>query len=227
MRRVLAMAAAFLSLALLPDLAGAHTLPMHLAYPDHGYAWMARYTDGGTSIWLISERCEPTEVNAIDTIRNTTSGSRSEFRGAWPSGISIYRAACSGTVQNSTDIVLDYMTDAEWDAQHSSVFGGHVHSSLASASWCDYYGHTKINNKCGIHPSRIHIRTSRFLGYSDTTKRNFLIHETSHSFGFKDYCSVDAITNNTGSSTCTLPAGWISLDRKEIRDHIYPAWRYS
>lgn len=213
---------------LLPSPAVAHKLPMHPAYPDAGYTWMARNFDGGTAIWLKSERCESGEADAIARIRDTTSGSRPEFRGAWPSGISMYRiTTCDGFVDNSVDILLDYMTDAEWDAQHGSVFGGHVHSSLAPASWCDFYGNTKINNKCGYHPSRIHIRTSRYLSYSATTKRNFLIHETSHSLGFKDSCSIDAITNNTGGSGCSLPDGWIALDRQEMRDHIYPAWRYS
>lgn len=167
-------------------------------------------------------------MSAIDTIRSTTQGGRSEFRGAWPNGIGISRVACSGTVENDTDIVLDYMNPTEWSNAGHGAYGGHEHSSVAPQAWCDYFGFPKVGGRCGIHPSRIHLNTSRILGYSsDTTRRNHLIHETAHSFGFLDSCSVDAISNNTGSSSCTLPAGWIGLDRQELRDHIYPGWRYS
>lgn len=210
------------------SVAYAHTLPMSPAYPNDGYAWLARFDDVSGLVWLISEQCRPWELTAIDAMRNTTSGSRAEFRGAWPNGIAPNRKACSGSVENSTDIVLDYMTPTEWNNSGHGAYGGHEHSSIASVAWCDVYGHPKTNSRCGIHPSRIHLNTDRILGYSsDTVRRNHLIHEISHSFGFLDSCSVDAITNNTGASGCTLPAGFIALDRQELRDHIYPGWRYN
>lgn len=197
---------------------------MHAAYPNHGYPWIARY-DPAVDIYLISERCEPTELNARDNILVSTRWT-SEFRGMASYGIYLNRIRCDGNIDVNTDIALDYLTDSEWFAWHSGDFGGHVHSFVAGSDWCDYWGQTKINGRCGIHPSQIHIKTSRFLNYSTTTKINFFVHETSHSLGFQDYCGVDAITNNTNTSSCTLPSGYAPLDRQEMRDHIYPAWRY-
>lgn len=89
-------------IALMASSASAHVLPMSSSYPGHGYAWMARYTDGGTYIYMNSEDCNGWEVSATDTIRATTQGSQPQFRGAWPSGISIQRASCSGSVTNDT-----------------------------------------------------------------------------------------------------------------------------
>lgn len=142
-------------------------------------------------------------------------------------GLNITRAACDGNVLDSTDIVLDYMEPNEWTAAGHGDFGGHEHSIPAPSAWCDFWGFPKVNGRCGIHPSIIHINRARFDGYgSDTTRVNFLVHETSHSFGFFDYCGVDAITNNLGTPACTLPSGYAPLDRQELRDHIYPNYIY-
>lgn len=207
---------------------------MHSEYPNHGWVWLALYDDSGSAIYVNSDNCNDRELEAFTTIWLTTKGpqpgtSQPEFEGAWPNGINPYRVVqCTGTVYETIDIVLDYMTDQEWDASgHAgSKAGGEVHSTDAPAEWCDFYQHKKINNKCGLHPSRVHIKKSKFDGYSTNAKRhNFLLHETGHSFGFKDDCSVDALSN-WGYTNCALPEGWIALDREEMKDHIYPRWKY-
>jgi hypothetical protein len=174
-------------------------------------------------------------------MRATTSGSKSEFRGKWPSGIAPTETSCGSVFDYSVDIILDWMTDSEWTAAGHGDFGGHVHSYVADEQYCDYYQFTKYdpdgpppnggpkgNIACGLHGSRMHVKTSRYLGYSsDTTRRNFLIHELGHSYGFIDYCGDDnRVTNNTGAAGCSLPAGWGSVDRQEMRDHIYPSGSY-
>jgi len=202
--------------------AGAHQIPMHSAYPNHGWHWLARNTEA--QLWVSSERCHAAEQMAWDRIQNTTDGSASEFRGAWPSGLDLSQARCDGQVTRSIDIVLDYMSESEWFAAGHGNYGGHVHSSIATEAYCSYWG---LSHPCGLHPSRIHIRRVRFNNYSggDTTRRNFLIHESGHSLGFTDYCGVDAVSNY-GATNCSLPSGWVSIDRQEMRDHIYPNWRY-
>lgn len=215
-----------------PAPAAAHTGYMHPAYPDHGFAWLAQYPDSGSYMYLRSERCLTAPVAAaITAMQSTTSGSRSEFRGAWPSGIAPYQTTCGSTFDLSTDIILDFMNDSEWYAAgHGDGYGGHVHSYPADpVAYCDYYGFRKINNKCGLHGTRVHIRSTRYdtYGGGDTTRRNFLIHELSHAYGFIDTCSGDnRINNNTGATGCSLPTGWVAVDRQEMRDHIYPNWMY-
>ncbi|MCA1832889.1 MAG: hypothetical protein LC750_09240 [Actinobacteria bacterium] len=203
-------------------------LKMWDEYPNHGYADMARVTDGGTLLGFTSDRCKAVENDLIAQVKATTEGSQPEFRGAWPSGLILHRGSdCIGRVGDGVHITLDYMTDSEWtqSGPGHGKNGGHVHSFLAAPEWCDVHGYTKINGRCGLEFSRVHLKESKFdtVYPNDTVRRNVLIHETGHAFGFKDDCSTKAITND---GSCGLPQGWTSIDRREMRDHIYTNFPY-
>lgn len=93
------------SYLLVPTGASADVLPMWPSYPQHGYAWLARYSSAVT-IYLVSDRCKPAELGAMNNIKISTQGSLPEFRGAWPNGIPMYRQRCDGVVTYSSDINL-------------------------------------------------------------------------------------------------------------------------
>lgn len=209
-------------------------LPMKPKYPDHGFGALA--TSNDAFIGLSSDRCKQAELDAMAQIKATTEGSQPEFGGAWPNGIQISRSTnCQGFVGDDIDILLDYMDPEEYEAAGHTDSGAEVHPTLAPSQYCDSRGYTKLNSagnpdpngKCGQHFSLIHVNEVRFDNYpSALTRRNLLIHETGHSFGFIDDCKVDAITNNGRGKNCGLPEGWTSIDRREMKNKIYPAFPY-
>lgn len=186
-------------------------------FPSHGFVWLDDLSASPASLFLYSDKCKSAEATAWTKVKSGLAGGSAEFKGAWPGGITFYAYACTSTVTEYTDIMLDYMSATTWAsyADHGN-FGGHHHYSLGSSSWCAIWG---LPYPCGYHISRIHINEPRFETYSSTYKVNFLLHETGHSMGFKDYCGHTSIANN--GMYCAMTAGWVSVDRKMVRDVVY------
>ena len=213
---VVAVAGA-LALSTLPTRAS-HAPLSHVKgrYPTHGFLWLDDLEFNPATLWVYSDRCKATEASAWSKVKAGLKGGSYEFRGAWPGGIQFHPYACSSTVTNYTYIMLDYMTASQWTGAGHGSYGGHHHYTFAPSSWCAMWG---VPHPCGYHISRVHINEPRFETYSTNYKINFLLHETGHSMGFNDYCAHPSIANNGAS--CTMTTGYLSVDRKMIRDVIY------
>ena len=186
-------------------------------FPNHGFLWLDDLTFYPSQLFVYSDRCKSAEASAWSKVHTGLAAGSYEFKGAWPGGISFYAYACTSTVANNTDIMLDYMTASQWASSGShGDFGGHHHYSLATSSWCAIWS---VPHPCGYHISRIHINEPRFETYSSGYKVNFLLHETGHSMGFYDYCGHTSIANN--GMYCAMTTGWQSVDRKVLRDVVY------
>ncbi|MGH2786196.1 MAG: hypothetical protein ACRDJ1_13120 [Actinomycetota bacterium] len=198
---------------------GTHASASHAkgSFPSHGFLWLDDLSFSPSQLFIYSDKCKTGEAAAWSKVKTGLAGGSSEFKGAWPGGISFYAYACSSTVTNNTDIMLDYMSASTWAAygDHGN-FGGHHHYSVASSSWCAIWS---VPHPCGYHISRIHINEPKFDAYSTTYRANFLLHETGHSMGFFDYCGHVSIANN--GMYCLITTGWQSVDRKVLRDYIY------
>ena len=195
----------------------ANTSHVKGTFPNHGFLWLDDLSFYPSELFVYSDRCKPAEASAWSRVRTGLAAGSSEFKGAWPGGISFDAYACTSTVANNTDIMLDYMTGSQWAAVagHGN-FGGHHHYSIATNSWCAIWS---VPHPCGYHISRIHINEPRFETYSSGYKVNFLLHETGHSMGFYDYCGHTSIANN--GMYCAMTTGWQSVDRKVLRDVVY------
>ncbi|MEX2555937.1 MAG: hypothetical protein WEB06_09915 [Actinomycetota bacterium] len=212
-----AVVAACLGLNAQPSLAS-HQPLSHVkgTFPSHGFLWLDDLSFSASTLFVYSEKCKPAEASAWSKVKSGLPGGATEFKGAWKGGISFYAYACSGTVTNYTDILLDYMTASAWASAGHGNYGGHHHYSLGSSSWCAIWG---VSYPCGYHISRIHINEPRFETYSSGYKANFLVHETGHSMGFSDYCGHTSVANN--GALCTMTVGWQPVDRKMLRDVVY------
>ncbi len=185
-------------------------------FPLHGFLWLDNLKGNG-GVWVYSDRCKSAEGSTWSRIHSQLAGGSSEFRGAWPSGISLVAAKCTSTVDSFADIMLDYMTSSQWTAAGHGSYGGHHHYSMADSNWCAVMGGAPY--PCGYHISRLHINEPRFDGYSSSYKIYFLMHETGHSMGFYDYCGHSSIANN--GMYCSLTGAWLSGDKKVLRDVVY------
>jgi hypothetical protein len=185
-------------------------------FPYHGFLWLDELSMYPSELFVYSDKCKSAEATAWSKVKAGLAGGLAEFKGAWPGGISFYPKACSSTVTNYTDIMLDYMSASTWVSYSHGNYGGHHHYSLATSSWCALW---YVPYPCGYHISRIHINEPKFDAYSTTYKVNFLLHETGHSMGFLDYCGHTSIANN--GMYCAITTGWLSIDRKMLRDVVY------
>ncbi|MGH2726885.1 MAG: hypothetical protein ACRDKS_07890 [Actinomycetota bacterium] len=185
-------------------------------FPNHGFLWLDDLASNPAELYLASDKCKSAEAAAWNKVHVGLPGGATEFKGAWPGGISFYAYGCTSTVSNGTDIMLDYMTASVWASTGHGEYGGHHHYSLGSAGWCAIW---YVSHPCGYHISRIHINEPRFDSYSTTYKANFLVHETGHSMGFYDYCGHTSVSNN--GQLCAMTTGYLSVDRKMIRDVVY------
>lgn len=185
-------------------------------FPNHGFLWLDNLKGNG-ELWVYSDRCKSAEGSTWSRIHSQLAGGTAEFRGAWPSGITLATVACTATVDVYTDIMLDYMTSSQWTATGHGNYGGHHHYSLGDSNWCAAMGGARY--PCGYHISRLHINEPKYDGYSSTYKIYFLMHETGHSMGFYDYCGHYSIANNGAS--CSLKGAWYSGDKKVLRDVVY------
>lgn len=212
-----ALVAGSLALPALPSWAS-HAPTAHVkgTFPSHGFLWLDDLSMYPSELFVYSDRCKPAEASAWSKVKSGLAGGSAEFKGAWTGGISFYAKACSATVTNYTDIMLDYMTTSTWESYGHGNYGGHHHYSLATSSWCGIWN---VPYPCGYHISRIHINEPKFDAYSSTYKVNFLLHETGHSMGFLDYCGHTSIANN--GLLCSITTGWLSVDRKMLRDVVY------
>lgn len=197
---------------------GTHANASHAkgSFPTHGFIWLDDLTFSSSTLFIYSDKCKSAEATAWNKVKAGLAGGSTEFKGAWPGGISFYAYACTSTVSNYTDIMLDYMTGSTWASYGHGNYGGHHHYSVASSSWCAIWG---VPHPCGYHISRIHINEPKFDAYSSTYKANFLLHETGHSMGFYDYCGHTSVANN--GLYCGMTTGWQPVDRKVVRDYIY------
>jgi hypothetical protein len=186
-------------------------------FPYHGFIWLDDLPDKlSNSLWVYSDRCKSAESSAWTRINSQLRGGQAEFRGAWPKGITFVAGGCRSTVDKYADIMLDYMTTSEWYNSGHGSYGGHHHASLGDSSWCAIWG---ARYPCGYHISRIHINEPRVAGYSSSYMVNFLMHETSHSMGFFDYCGHPSISNN--GQLCSITGVWASGDKKVLRNVVY------
>ena len=185
-------------------------------FPSHGFIWLDDLNAASSQLFVYSDKCKPAEATAWQKVRAGLAGGSAEFRGAWRSGVGFYAYACTSTVSNYTDIMLDYMNATTWSNSGHGSYGGHHHYALGSRSWCAIWS---VPYPCGYHISRIHINEPRYETYSSAYKANFLVHETGHSMGFYDYCRHASVANN--GKYCGMTTGWLSVDRKVLRDYIY------
>lgn len=188
-------------------------------FPNHGFLWLDDINNRAgwdNKLFVYSDRCKPFEANTWNTLNSQLPAGSSDFRGAWPRGITFVGAACTGSVDNYTDIMLDYMTATQWSAAGHGSYGGHHHYTLGDANWCEAMG---AAFRCGYHISRIHINEPRVDGYAAAYRVQFLIHETGHSMGFYDYCGHTSVANN--GMSCVLRGQWYSVDRRTLRDVVY------
>ena len=186
-------------------------------FPNHGFLWLDDLKSSYSDLFVYSDRCKSAEGSTWSRINAQLAGGRTEFRGAWPSGIEFATVRCTSTVDVYTDIMLDYMTSSQWTAAGHGNYGGHHHYSMGDSNWCSAMGGARY--PCGYHISRLHINEPRFDGYSSTYKIYFLMHETGHSMGFYDYCGHSSIANN--GALCSLTGAWASGDKKVLRDVVY------
>lgn len=216
------LAAVISALVIVPTPVEASHDPLHHVkgtYPNVGWLWLddlKESSGSGGVIWVYSDRCKSFETNVWAKIKAQLAGGASEFRGAWPYGIEFIKAACTSTVDDFDDVMLDYMTATQWTAAGHGAYGGHHHSSLADSAWCQTFGATY---PCGYHISRLHLNEPRIDGYTSTYKVSFMMHETAHSMGFLDYCGHTSIANN--DQLCPIHPDWYSVDKKMLRDVIY------
>lgn len=185
-------------------------------YPAHGFLWIDDLNYSPSELFVFSDRCKAAEASAWNKVKTGLAGGSTEFKGAWPGGITFYAYACTSTVSNGTDIMLDYMTASQWAAAGHGNYGGHHHATIAPSSWCAIW---YVPYPCGYHISRVHINEPKFDAYSTTYKANFLVHETGHSMGFYDYCGHTSVANN--GLYCAMTTGYVSVDRKMLRDVVY------
>jgi hypothetical protein len=181
-------------------------------------------------LYLASENCNTSELNAYDAIRSSTANKGGTFGSRWPSGIRMSRSpdgnACTGTGSAQTDIRLLYLTATQWSSSHSTNAGGEFHAQLASASYC---GMIQTDYPCGTHNNYIHINKPKWNNTSGAGRVRLLIHETGHGQGLAHHCTSDSIMND-GSSGCNGGAwlnvtGYLATDRSGVVT-VYPNWPY-
>jgi hypothetical protein len=197
-------------------------------YGSRGYVWAATRVDG-FALLVTSESCNQSELTAYDNVRTSTNNASGTFGTRWPSGIRMSRqptGACTGAVNDGTDIKLDYLTATEWSATHTTNAGGENHSAQAPSSWCNMVG---ANFPCGTHWSTVHINNPKWVNTTAQGRRRLIMHETGHSNGLAHHCTSNSIMND-GSAGCNGGAwlnvdGYLATDRMGIVN-IYPNWRY-
>ena len=208
-------------------------------YPNTGFAWIDQYKTTGAWIYVSSDLCKAEENTMLSRVNQTLPGGSLEFSGWWPSGIEFIRytneADCTTTTTDDlTDIHFDYLSPSAWDAAHpcpqfcstgDNEFGGHTHQSLAPQSWCDLFGFPKEGtyHRCGYNPVRIEVNNDRYNNVYGTLgtnyRRDFLLHETGHAMGFRDYCGHTSVSRQ--HPTCSWSGGYMALDREMFRQYIY------
>lgn len=211
---------------MLASLLGAPTAAandIYTTYGNRGYVWAATRSDG-FDILITSTSCNQSELTAYDNVRTSTDNASGQFGTRWPSGIQMMRQNCTGTVSDGTDIKLQYMTQSQWDASHTTNAGGENHSALASSSWCNIWS---VAYPCGSHWSTVHINGPKWDNTTAAGRRRLIMHETGHSEGLAHHCSSDSVMND-GKATCNGGAwlnvtGYMATDRAGIVD-IYPCW---
>jgi hypothetical protein len=199
-------------------------------YPSsRGYHQAAVFSDF-YGLYIASQNCNTSELNAFDAIRNSTANSSGTFGSRWRSGIRMSRSpdgnACTGTSSAQTDIRLLYLTATQWSASHSTNAGGEFHAQLASSSYCGMIG---TDYPCGTHNNYIHINKPKWNITSGAGRVRLLIHETGHGQGLAHHCTSNSIMND-GSSSCNGGAwlnvtGYLATDRSGVVS-VYPNWPY-
>ena len=217
------------------------------SYPSHGYFmidnWQSVWYTTPADVWVSSDRCKAEEATLRSKIASQLAGSSPEFTYSgvrwWKAGIKFSSywgggSTCKTTkIDIYTDIHFDYMTLSEWTASgRSNTYGGdnvsyytgsssccpNTGGKITGSYFCDVYGKSY---PCGYHPSIVTINEPRFNGYTSSYRTNFLLHETGHSMGFKDYCDTHNSISRNGTSGCPLSGGYTSLDKSVLRQHIY------
>jgi hypothetical protein len=163
-------------------------------YPNRGYLFMSKSMNYSGLVYVTSNNCNTSEVNAFSKVKSSTANTTEMSR--WPDGIDMKQYSCDSIVTNYVDIDIEY---SDFSKTHGGgTYGGENHSTLAPSSYCEYWG---VTSPCGSHPSTVHINQTKWDSTSSTGRERLIMHETAHSMGLAHHCSGDSITNN-GSSSC-------------------------
>lgn len=182
-------------------------------YPNEGLLWMSKTYGYPGYEYVTSPNCNGDETGAYSRIKNSTTGKSEMSR--WKNGIQMKQYRCDGAWDSYTDIKIDYTSG------HPSGAWGENHSTLASSSFCQFWG---TSYPCGMLPT-VHLNKETWNGLSSTNRQRLIMHETGHSNGLNHHCTSDAIMND-GTSSCN-GGRWSSVmeyqptDRTGINS-VYP-----
>lgn len=164
-------------------------------YPSVGHLWMSSTSGYSGLIYTSSDNCNSQETGAYTRIKNSTTG-YTEMTD-WANGINMSQYTCTGSWNNYTDIVFDYMT-------HPGT-GGENHDTVNSSSYCSFWNKSY---PCGVR-STVHVDNTWWNNASANSRERLVMHETGHSLGLAHHCTANAIMND-GTSGCNGGA-WTSV----------------
>ena len=132
----------------------------------------------------------------------------------WKNGIKMSVDNSSGQWNKYVDILI-VLQDRTGDSF------GQNYPRAANSDFCKIWS---VTYPCGQRPT-VSIDSVRWKNASSLGKQRLIMHETGHSNGLADYCTMDSIMNN-GLSTCnsgrwTSVMSYKSTDRAGI-NNVYP-----
>ena len=175
-------------------------------YPTVGHLWMSG--DSGYAGWLYvsSNNCNSSEINAFTKIKDSTKGM--SYMTDWKDGISMSQVDCSGAWNNNIDIKLNYVSTHPTPGENFDF--------VNTSSYCSYWNQSY---PCGVR-SQIKISKAWWSSASSLSKQRLLMHETGHSLGLAHHCTADSVMND-GTSGCnggkwTSVMSYQSTDRSGV-----------
>lgn len=173
------------------------------AFPRNGFRWLQKKP--AANLWRSTDKCKQPQVHDMrikfnQQLAGTGGGFSDAFATEWPTGMDLTQqpqdssgdCLATGTINQNSDIHLDWKTRSQWyDDLNRDDYGAVTTSTLGSQNWCDIWD---VSYPCGIHISRIELNEFRFDNhYSDAYGTKVLVHESGHSMGFNDLLRRRAI----------------------------------
>jgi hypothetical protein len=206
-------------------IASVYATPIYGVFPVNGFYKMSKYktVDRG-QIGFSSQRALDANITgAADKIRSSTKGLSDMPITFWPKGYDLVPISWNNTAStwtSYTDIMFTW-------ANRGTDSGGQTYPEKPSSAFCTFWKQTTY---CGWR-QRIQFDNTKWANASSTSKQRYVLHETGHAVGMKDYCTVDSIMNNgaqptTTSSGCnsgkwTAVMSYQPTDRAAVKS-IYP-----
>lgn len=164
-------------------------------YPSVGHLWMSSGSGYSGLIYTSSDNCNGQETGAYTRVKNSTTG-YAEMTD-WTNGIDMQQYTCTGSWNNYTDIVFDYLSHP--------ASPGENHDTVNSSAYCSFWS---VSYPCGVR-STVHVDNTWWNNASTNSRERLIMHETGHSFGLAHHCTADSIMND-GTPGCNGGA-WTSV----------------